>query len=390
MQEPPPGSRPTTILVVDDGPENLTLVCELLAPRYAVKAALSGERALRLAADGPPPDLILLDVMMPEMDGYETCRRLREGPAGNTPIIFLSALSAIDERMQGYASGGDDYLCKPFDPPELLAKIERQLQAVALRRRLAQQLDEVTDAVLSSADMAGELGVVLDFQRHLPACADVPALAQALFDALAAFGLDACLRFTTRAGSTSLNGRGPCSALERSILDHIQAQGGRPRIQPFGQHSSFHFGSVLLFVRNLPMSRGAEMDAAESDHHGRAIDNLALLLEGACARVAAFDSEIAVRDLQAIRRLVGVTGDTLADLSTRNRAQTEEVQRLLERLVEDVEGSFISLGLNDVQEEYLGNLVRQSMGSVLQTLARSQESEQILVGVIDQLYQTVT
>ena len=86
-----------TILVVDDTPENLTMMSFLLKDRYKVKVANHGQKALRIAASEPQPDLILLDIMMPEMDGYEVCRQLQQDPqTRNIPIIFLTAKSSVE------------------------------------------------------------------------------------------------------------------------------------------------------------------------------------------------------------------------------------------------------------------------------------------------------
>ena len=111
------------ILIVDDHPINILLMEELLNDDYEVATATSGEEATTLAADFVP-DLILLDIMMPGIDGYETCRRLRSTPVlGTTKIIFVSAKSGPEELAQGYAAGADDYITKPFENSNLVRKV---------------------------------------------------------------------------------------------------------------------------------------------------------------------------------------------------------------------------------------------------------------------------
>jgi len=117
------------VLIVDDNPENLTVIGELLQPGHAVRAANSGPRALRLARLSPQPDLILLDVMMPEMDGYEVLRQLREHPdTADIPVIFLTALNSADDEERGLLQGAMDYITKPIRPPILLARVRTQLE----------------------------------------------------------------------------------------------------------------------------------------------------------------------------------------------------------------------------------------------------------------------
>lgn len=117
------------VLIVDDNPENLTVIGELLQPEHAVRAANSGLRALRLARLAPQPDLILLDVMMPEMDGYEVLQQLRADPVtADIPVIFLTALNGSDDEERGLLKGAMDYITKPIRPPILLARVRTQLE----------------------------------------------------------------------------------------------------------------------------------------------------------------------------------------------------------------------------------------------------------------------
>ncbi|MEQ8331948.1 MAG: two-component system response regulator [Nisaea sp.] len=127
MTETVSGQR--TILVVDDTPDNLALMSRLLKDHYKVKIANSGRRALTIAAVEPRPDLILLDVMMPEMDGYEVCRRLQADPSTtDIPVVFLTARSNQEDEHLGLELGAVDYISKPISPPIVLARVRNHLQ----------------------------------------------------------------------------------------------------------------------------------------------------------------------------------------------------------------------------------------------------------------------
>lgn len=117
-----------TVLVVDDTPANLSLMTGLLRDIYKVKAAIDGEKALRIAQSDAPPDLILLDIMMPGMDGYEVCRRLQANPVTrDIPIIFLTAKAGIEDEKMGLELGAVDYITKPISPPIVLARVRNHL-----------------------------------------------------------------------------------------------------------------------------------------------------------------------------------------------------------------------------------------------------------------------
>ncbi len=119
--------RPT-VLVVDDTPANVALLGEILKPDYRVKVAVDGDKALRLVASGSPPDLILLDVMMPGMDGYEVCRRLKASSATcSIPVIFVTSMGEVEDEMTGLALGGVDYITKPISAPIVKARVRTHL-----------------------------------------------------------------------------------------------------------------------------------------------------------------------------------------------------------------------------------------------------------------------
>jgi putative two-component system response regulator len=129
-----------TLLIVDDQPENLAVLSALLQPHYLVRAARSGQQALRAVATTPRPDLVLLDVMMPEMDGHEVLGKLREAPANrDIPVIFVTAMDAPENEQRGLELGAVDYITKPINPAIVLARVRTQLELKAARDALAGQ-----------------------------------------------------------------------------------------------------------------------------------------------------------------------------------------------------------------------------------------------------------
>ncbi len=126
-------SEKPTILVVDDTPDNLALMSSLLKGDYKVKIANSGEKALRVAGSDAPPDLILLDIMMPGMDGYEVCQRLKHDPGTmNIPVIFLTAKAEMEDEKMGLELGAVDYITKPISPPIVMARVKNHLALKAM------------------------------------------------------------------------------------------------------------------------------------------------------------------------------------------------------------------------------------------------------------------
>ncbi|MGE0080545.1 MAG: response regulator [Thiohalomonadaceae bacterium] len=139
------------ILIVDDTPGSLDLLNDLLAGAgYVVRAAQDGRMALR-SARARPPDLILLDIRMPRMDGYELCRLLKQDPTTrDVPIIFLSALRETVDMVKGFAVGAVDYIAKPFQPDEVLARVKTHVELYQLQTRLEEKVDQRTEELRRS------------------------------------------------------------------------------------------------------------------------------------------------------------------------------------------------------------------------------------------------
>jgi putative two-component system response regulator len=131
-----------TVLVVDDTPDNLSLITALLRDLYRVKIAINGNKALQIAFSQEPPDLILLDIMMPEMDGYEVCRHLKSDPqTAEIPVIFLTAKTEIEDELKGFELGAVDYITKPISPPVVLARVRTHLRLKRVTDYLKSKLE---------------------------------------------------------------------------------------------------------------------------------------------------------------------------------------------------------------------------------------------------------
>ena len=136
------------VLVVDDSTDNLVLMAGVLEATYNVKVAKAGSRALELAALQPQPDIILLDVMMPNMDGYEVCTQLKANPAtAHIPVIFLTALNSVEDEARAFACGAVDFITKPINPSIVMSRVGAHLEAKHLADLLRGEKDYLEQEV---------------------------------------------------------------------------------------------------------------------------------------------------------------------------------------------------------------------------------------------------
>ncbi|MGC4059805.1 MAG: response regulator [Aquabacterium sp.] len=373
------------VLITDDDETTLEMLDAALQDRYRITTARSGLEALHLAREHDF-DMVLLDVDMPEMDGYATCTALKTNQrTADVPVLFLSARVNIDERLQGYRVGGTDYLTKPFDVVELTAKIELAVGQGERNRRLNSQIEEVKHTAQATADKYDEVGVVLAFQRELGQCRAYVDIAVAFFGALERMGFEGCLRLTGRQGVMSRSGQGECSALGHSLLDHLEAIKGA-QIQAVGDNTSFHYGNVLILVRNLPLhAKDSQCGQDELDRIARVRDNVALMADSMAARMHALDVDLEKSSFAQAHKTVAATRAALAEIVAQEHDSHERMNQVFARMGQDIEASFIHLGLSEVQEEHLSIVLRRHFSEAMETLEQSNQIEARLQQLISKL-----
>jgi putative two-component system response regulator len=140
-----------SILVVDDIPDNIDLLTEVLAADYHIRVATSGEKALKIVYSDNPPDLILLDIMMPGLSGLEICRRLKANPdRRRIPIIFVTAMTSIEDEERGLEIGAVDYITKPISPPIVRARVRTHLALYDQSRELERMVRQRTHELITT------------------------------------------------------------------------------------------------------------------------------------------------------------------------------------------------------------------------------------------------
>lgn len=344
------------IVCIDDNPANLLLLEKSLRDQYEILAVSDAEAALSTLVEVPPA-LVLLDVNMPRLNGYELCRRIRDHDAiGDIPIVFLSCMKDLDDRLAGYAAGGDGYVTKPFDLRELRSILQAQIQ-----RR--QQLDDSRRNIENLRSMSwtmmrnnSEMGELLRFSQGLAKVKDEAAFVDHLFTTLDNLGLSATLLVKLLTGEIVARNDGkPFTLMEKELLD--LARSG-PRITANGNKYLFRGDSLILLIRNMPIE--------DEDLTGRLKDHLCILLDSAEASIAIINGEKERAQLLSERTDQTADGiyrefDTLIQTAEQLHSQSSAS---IEGLAVALEHAFMVMDLTEEQEQQILKFIERARTEV--------------------------
>ena len=339
------------ILSVDDEKQTQDLIAYALDQQYDMLFASDGDECLSLI-EQQMPDLILLDVRMQGIDGYELCKKIRQHTeTGTPPIIFVSALDSLKERLAGYEAGADDYVIKPFQSEELSTKVGLAIANKINKEQLQQSFNEAMQTAMTAMTSTGELGVVLNFLSESFRCDDFRTLAKAIIDSCANYQLNCCLQIRAGDEIVELDSKGQPTAIESNLLLKMASE---KRFFDFGCRTAINFPKFTLLIKNMPLDN--------IDSYGRIKDNLGLLAEGANARIEAIEANNAVMlKQQALQTLMGSIKNVVEEINNKYHQHKCKSDSILTGLKESIEDAFIHLGLSDGQEQELMQIVQTTM-----------------------------
>lgn len=368
------------VLVVDDERFIQDMMEEGLKRSSNVVAAFDGESALRLA-QAAPPDLIICDVEMPGIDGYETCRRLKAIPAlAHIPVIFVSGKDLIEDRLKGFEAGGDDYVTKPFNLLFLEAKVKALVALSKARRELSENVNVASSTAMTAMTSMGELGILLEGLKGYNASVNYQQLAEAMLACLGAFDLKGCVQLRTPRETLTYASNGPASPLDISVITHMSAMG---RIEYFKSRMSITYEHVSILISNMPQEDG--------DRCGRLRDHLAMLVEAAEVRLLSLNTALLSEQRgAAITQAIGQLKETLRDIDEVQRKKRAQTALAVSVVVENVEKALLKLALDDKQEQYLIGAVRGAVEQVVSRQISETESQNKLTEVVWALQQSLS
>jgi CheY-like chemotaxis protein len=354
------------VMIVDDDQISAAMPAMALSELVSLRLFSSGEAALA-EIDEFRPDVVLLDIRMPGMDGYETCRRLRAqlARADQPAVMFLSSLESLEDRMAAYEAGGDDFILKPADPADIVRKVLALLALVTERKQLQAEHDSVQKMAMGFLTNLGETGTALSYLRNAPACADVPDLAHLTLSALADYGLDGTVQCRLPEGEETYNPQGPASPLERSVFAQTQSL---DRIFQFRSRLVVNYPHASILVQNMPIE--------DDERCGRLRDYLAIVAEGCESNLRALiDRRELNKRTQQIEANLETMKRAIETLRQQYREQQIETRVILQQMNERLAKQLLHFGLSDGQEALLNQQLDGALQEALDLFQRGLDFE---------------
>jgi len=340
------------------------MVQRSLDSNYIVTTASDGTEGIKVALK-EKPDIILLDVEMPGMNGYETCDYLKQTTTtADIPIIFLSSLSNSRSKMLGYEAGGTDYLVKPFDASELIAKLNAITDLTQVSSKLKNQVEYATNTAFTAMKGSSELGLAIQYIESSYAIKDCASLAKSFLKITTSLKLNCTLMLQLAGERLYFTSNGePCSPLETQVVSTLFEKGSR--FVDFGCRTQINYPLVALLIKDMPID---DMEA-----YGRFKDFLPTMLGVTDAKINILETEVNQKNqsqllidaFSEVRKILTSYANTLEG----NQSSAIE---LLQTMLTEMEHEVPDLGLDEDQEKHLMSKVDSTVISA-QKLVDSSE-----------------
>ena len=340
------------ILAVDDEPFNLEIIEEILEDLdFELKMVNSGPECLEVVEEFDP-QVILLDVSMPQMSGYDVCRKLKENPNTQKIIVmFVSARGTVEERMEGYSVGAEDYIVKPFSHNELKLKLQHLNQVLIEKESLEQQVEDATSTAFNAMANSSEMGQIVNYIEHIGSIDNEHELGKAFLNCLGAFDLQSNVEFRLDNEVLHFSVSGVCSPIVLELFEMLKSKG---RLHEFSNRILVNYEMISLLILNMP--------GQDPDKHGRIRDHICFLVSVTEQQLKAIlTKKELLQQQQQLNDAVGkvhskFTG--LIELLNENRINNEAV---FKRLQEDLESRIPTMGLDEDQEVFIYQKVDETI-----------------------------
>ena len=355
----------TKILAVDDEPFNLEIIEEILEELdFELQVATSGPECLEMV-EGYMPQVILLDVSMPQMNGYEVCKALKANPnTAHIIVMFVSARGTVEERMEGYSVGAEDYIVKPFGHDELKSKLKNLNQVLIEKQSLDKQVEDATSTAFNAMANSSEMGEIVNYVENIGFINEPEELGKALIDCLKSFDLQSNVEFRQGDEINHFALSGVCSPIVVELFEMLKNKG---RLHEFSHRILVNYELISLLILNMPDH--------DPDKHGRIRDYVCFIVSVTEQQLRAIMTKKMLESQQAKLNAVASTVHSkfhgLISLLNENRQSNE---RVFKQLQEELEERIPTMGLDEDQEVFIYKKVDETIQN---SIAREESVKQV-------------
>ena len=332
-----------TLLIVDDDEMHCELVSDMLEDEYKILTATTSHEAESLFSE-QKPDIVLLDINMPGRDGIELCRALKQEHSNDFSVIFVSGHNSLEERLKAYDAGGDDFVAKPFEMKELLAKIHAVAHYQINKLSLQDQEAFSRNMAFQSMAEASQYGHVLQFFKNIMHSKSLDEIAKHFFEMMTNLNLITSLQFHGRETHSYDQINGQCSPIEENLFELLRGVG---RLYDFDNRTILNDRHVSFLIKNMPVD--------DDINYGRLRDVTAVIIEGLEAKYQDIQREKALKSI-----LTGVQ-DIIDHISEQIDHHDNHIKVQTHNLILEIKTSFDELDLTLEQEEFFTQVIEKSI-----------------------------
>jgi len=368
-----------TIMVVDDVESNRVLLKMILEDDFDIIESESGQDCLDKVKT-KVPDIILLDVNMPGMSGYDVCIELRKHTESSTiPIIFISAMDNVEERLAGFEAGGNEYITKPIDPEHVLEKVNYYINHQAETKQAKEDASTAMQVAMEAMTSSSELGQIIEFVKSSQDIKTLEGIGEKFCEIAQGFGLSASAIIYGDTTNSYIN----CTkdSMECRVLNKFR--NSKERIISIGVRTMVCSDAMGVLISDMPVD--------DESRYGRFKDHLAVLSSICDGRLLTIKSVLSQTDQRkdVLNRVIKMTEKQVKQLTLKLSSHDDTVRKVMLDMITELEAKLFTLGLDEDQEEQLMALAYSASEKLEEMKEGSKELEQELGIVVEGLYEVL-
>ncbi|WP_338592111.1 response regulator [Shewanella khirikhana] len=330
------------VWIVDDDTDYCHLMREVLQDDYEVQLFFNAD-SYKKALSGKKPDIVLMDISLPDTSGIALCGELQQAGI-DSAVIFVSGMNTLEERLKAYEAGGVDFIAKPFELKELMAKTHAVATYQIKKRSLAEAESFSRNMAFQSMNESSQYGAVLQFFRQCFLCQDYSSLADAFFDLMNQLELKTCLEIRVEEPLYFVPEHTAISPIEANIFELLDHQG---RLYDFGSRTVCNDKHVSFLIKNMPLN--------DEVLYGRIRDVIAVVVEGLEARILDISRQ------QTLKKAIANIQQLVGGLSNSIQESDERFCHALTNITSEIRASFHVLDMTEEQENFFTGLVERNL-----------------------------